>query len=42
MFWKRRSGLDRYLDHIEEKNWYVDFSDIQMIIYKLGIRNLVT
>ena len=26
---------NRYLDRIEEKNWYVDFSDIQMICYKL-------
>lgn len=26
---------DRYLERIEEKNWYVDFSDIQMICYKL-------
>ena len=26
---------NRYLNRIEEKNWYVDFSDIQMICYKL-------
>ena len=26
---------NRYLERIEEKNWYVDFSDIQMICYKL-------
>lgn len=26
---------NRYLDRIEEKNWYVDFSDIQTICYKL-------
>lgn len=25
----------RYLERIEEKNWYVDFSDIQMICYEL-------
>lgn len=33
---------NRYLNRIEEKNWYVDFSDIQMICYKLtesGIRS---
>ena len=26
---------NRYLNRIEEKNWYVDFSDIQTICYKL-------
>ena len=26
---------NRYLDRINEKKWYVDFSDIQMICYKL-------
>lgn len=35
MFWRGEADWNRYLNRIEEKNWYVDFSDIQMICYKL-------
>ena len=31
----KEADWNRYLNRIEEKNWYVDFSDIQMICYKL-------
>lgn len=32
---KGEADWNRYLDRINEKKWYVDFSDIQMICYKL-------